>query len=141
MTNSEAFVEALAAHNVKTIFGVVGSAFIDPLDMFPLAGIRFVSVQHEQNSAHMADGYARMSGKQGLVIVQNGPSATNTLTGMTAAYWAHSPIVLISPESSSLTMGQCGFQESDTLSMFLSVMKVQCEVNNPMRMAEMTERA
>lgn len=56
MTNSEAFVETLVAHGVTDVFGIVGSAFMDALDLFPDAGIRFISVQHEQGAAHMADG-------------------------------------------------------------------------------------
>merc|ERR1719226_461554 len=72
MTNSEAFVEQLRAMKVETVFGIVGSAFMDALDLFPAAGIRFVSVQHEQNSAHMADGYARITGQHGVVVGQNG---------------------------------------------------------------------
>ena len=59
MTSSEAFTETLVANGVTNIFGIVGSAFMDALDIFPAAGVRFVSVQHEQNAVHMADGYAR----------------------------------------------------------------------------------
>jgi sulfoacetaldehyde acetyltransferase len=59
MTSSEAFVETMVAHGTKNIFGIVGSAFMDALDIFEPAGIRFVPVQHEQNAVHMADGYAR----------------------------------------------------------------------------------
>jgi sulfoacetaldehyde acetyltransferase len=141
MTNSEAFVESLVAHGVKDVFGIVGSAFMDALDLFPAAGIRFISVQHEQNSAHMADGYARISGTHGVAIGQNGPGVTNSVTAIAAAYWAHSPVVMITPESASLTYGHGGFQEADTLNIFESVVKAQCHVNNPARMAEMTERA
>jgi glyoxylate carboligase len=59
MTPSEAFVETLVAHGVKDTFGIVGSAYMDAHDLFPLAGIRFISVAHEQNAAHMADGASR----------------------------------------------------------------------------------
>jgi len=141
MTNSEAFVESLVAHKVTDVFGIVGSAFMDALDMFPAAGIRFISVQHEQNSAHMADGYSRLSGKHGVCIGQNGPGVTNSVTGVAAAYWAHSPVVIITPECASIGKGLGGFQEADTLNIFESVVKAQCHVNNPVRMAEMTERA
>lgn len=128
MTNSEAFVETLVAHKVDTVFGIVGSAFMDALDMFPAAGIRFVSVQHEQNSAHMADGYSRISGKHGVAIGQNGPGVTNSVTGIAAAYWAHSPVVMITPESATMTKGHGGFQECDTLNIFESVVKHQAHV-------------
>ena len=73
MTASEAFVETLLAQGVTDVFGIVGSAFMDALDLFPEAGIRFISVQHEQNAAHMADGYARAGGKHGVCTAQNGP--------------------------------------------------------------------
>lgn len=73
MMASEAFVETLAAQSVTDVTGIVGSAFMDALDLFPEAGIRFVPVQHEQNAVHMADGYARISGKHGVCIAQNGP--------------------------------------------------------------------
>jgi len=138
MTHSEAFVEALRANKVDTVFGIVGSAFMDALDLFPAAGIRFISVQHEQNSAHMADGYARMTGKPGVVIGQNGPGITNSVTAIAAAYWAHSPVVMITPEAATMTKGHGGFQESENLEIFKSIVKAQCHVVNPMRMAEQT---
>jgi len=77
MTPSEAFVETLVANGVRDVFGIVGSAYMDAHDLFPLAGIRFISVAHEQNAAHMADGYARATGRHGVCIGQNGPGVTN----------------------------------------------------------------
>ena len=73
MTPSEAFVETLVAQGVTDVFGIVGSAFMDALDIFPAAGIRFIPVAHEQGAAHMADGYSRVSGRHGVCIAQNGP--------------------------------------------------------------------
>ena len=73
MTSSEAFTETLVANGTKNIFGIVGSAFMDALDIFPAAGIRFISVQHEQNAVHMADGYSRVTNTPGVCIAQNGP--------------------------------------------------------------------
>ena len=93
MTPSEAFVETLVAQGVTDVFGIVGSAYMDALDLFPAAGIRFISVAHEQGAAHMADGYARASGRHGVCIAQNGPGITNFVTAIAAAYWAHSPVV------------------------------------------------
>ena len=109
MTPSEAFVETLVAHGVKDVFGIVGSAYMDALDLFPLAGIRFISVAHEQGGGHMADGYSRVSGRQGVCIAQNGPGITNFVTSVAAAYWAHSPVVCITPETGSGTLGLGGF--------------------------------
>ena len=68
ITSSEAFVETLVAHGVTDVFGIVGSAYMDALDLFPAAGIRFISVAHEQNAAHMADGYSRVSNRHGVCI-------------------------------------------------------------------------
>ena len=73
MTPSEAFVETMVAQGVTDIFGIVGSAYMDALDIFPAAGIRFIPVAHEQGAVHMADGYARVSGRHGVCIGQNGP--------------------------------------------------------------------
>jgi sulfoacetaldehyde acetyltransferase len=141
MTPSEAFVETLVAQGVKDTFGIVGSAYMDAHDLFPIAGIRFVSVAHEQNAAHMADGYSRVTGKHGVCIAQNGPGITNFVTGIAAAYWAHSPVVAITPESGSMTMGLGGFQETEQLPIFSKITKWQVQVNSPMRMAELTGRA
>jgi sulfoacetaldehyde acetyltransferase len=141
MTPSEAFVETLVAQGVKDSFGIVGSAYMDAHDLFPAAGIRFVSVAHEQNAAHMADGYSRVTGKHGVCIAQNGPGITNFVTGIAAAYWAHSPVVAITPESGSLTTGLGGFQETEQIPIFSKITKWQVHVNSPLRIAELTARA
>ena len=140
MTSSEAFVETLAAHGVKDVFGIVGSAYMDALDLFPPAGIRFIPVVHEQGAAHMADGYSRVSGRHGVCIGQNGPGITNFVTAIAAAYWAHSPVVAITPETGSTTIGLGGFQETDQLPMFSRITKYQGHVNGSGRMAEITAR-
>jgi sulfoacetaldehyde acetyltransferase len=140
MGPSEALVETLAAHGVTHVFGIVGSAFMDALDIFPAAGIQFVGVAHEQGAIHMADGYARASGRHGVCIAQNGPGVTNFVTGVAAAYWAHSPVVFITPETGSLTMGLGGFQETEQLPIFSRITRYQGHVNNPRRMAEIAGR-
>ena len=140
MGPSEALVETLAAQGVTHVFGIVGSAFMDALDIFPAAGIRFVPVAHEQGAIHMADGYARASGRHGVCIAQNGPGVTNFVTGVAAAYWAHSPVVFITPETGSMTMGLGGFQETEQLPIFSKITKYQGHVNNPKRMAEIAAR-
>jgi len=140
MGPSEALVEVLAANGVKHVFGIVGSAFMDALDIFPAAGIEFVPVAHEQGAIHMADGYSRASGKHGVCIAQNGPGVTNFVTGVAAAYWAHSPVVFITPETGSMSMGLGGFQETEQLPIFSKITKYQGHVNNPKRMAEIAAR-
>ena len=138
---SEAFVETLVAQGVTHVFGVVGSAYMDALDLFEPAGIRFVSVAHEQNAAHMADGYSRVTGRHGVCIGQNGPGITNFVTAIAAAYWAHSPVVAITPECGSAGVGLGGFQETDQLPIFSRITKYQAHVNRPDRIAELTGRA
>jgi len=140
MGPSEALVEVLAVNGVKHVFGIVGSAFMDALDIFPAAGIEFVPVAHEQGAIHMADGYARASGRHGVCIAQNGPGVTNFATGVAAAYWAHSPVVFITPETGSMSMGLGGFQETEQLPIFSKITKYQGHVNNPKRMAEIAAR-
>jgi sulfoacetaldehyde acetyltransferase len=141
MTPSEAFVETLVSHGVTDVFGIVGSAYMDALDLFPAAGIRFISVTHEQNAAHMADGYARVSNRHGVCVGQNGPGITNFVTAIAAAYWAHSPVVAITPEAGSLTTGLGGFQETEQMPIFSKITKYQVHVNAPARIAELTHRA
>ncbi|MGA9026490.1 MAG: thiamine pyrophosphate-binding protein, partial [Steroidobacteraceae bacterium] len=140
MGPSEALVEVLAVNGVKHVFGIVGSAFMDALDIFPAAGIEFVPVAHEQGAIHMADGYARSTGRHGVCIAQNGPGVTNFVTGVAAAYWAHSPVVFITPETGSMSLGLGGFQETEQLPIFSKITKYQGHVNNPKRMAEIAAR-
>ncbi len=140
MTPSEAFVETLVANGVTDIFGIMGSAFMDAMDIFAPAGIRLIPVVHEQGAAHMADGYSRATGRHGVVIGQNGPGISNCVTAVAAAYWAHSPVVMITPETGTMGMGLGGFQEANQLPMFQEFVKYAGHVNNPNRMAEFTAR-
>ena len=140
MTPSEAFVETMVAHGVTEIFGIMGSAFMDAMDIFEPAGIRFIPVVHEQGAAHMADGYARVTGRQGVCTGQNGPGISNCVTGIAAAFWAHSPVVIITPETGTMGIGLGGFQECNQLPMFQEFTKYQVHLNNPNRMAEYTAR-
>ncbi len=140
MTPSEAFVETLVANGVTTTFGIMGSAFMDAMDIFAPAGIRLVPVVHEQGAAHMADGYARVSGRHGVVIGQNGPGISNCVTAIAAAFWAHSPVVIVTPQTGTMGIGLGGFQEANQLPMFEEFTKYQGHVNNENRMAELTAR-
>ncbi len=140
MTPSEAFVETLVANGVTEIFGIMGSAFMDAMDIFAPAGIRLIPVVHEQGAAHMADGYARVSGRHGVVIGQNGPGISNCVTAIAAAFWAHSPVVIVTPETGTMGIGLGGFQEANQLPMFQEFTKYQGHVVNPRRMAEITAR-
>lgn len=140
MTPSEALVETLVAEGVTTVFGIVGSAYMDALDLFPAAGIRFVSVAHEQAAAHAADGLARVTGRPQVCIAQNGPGVANFVSATAAAFWAHSPLVVITPETGSMGIGTGGFQELDQMPWFQACTKYQVRVNRPERMAELARR-
>ena len=141
MTPSEALVETLVQEKVDTVFGIVGSAFMDALDIFPQAGIRFVSVAHEQAAAHAADGMARVTGRPQVCIAQNGPGIANFVSAITAAFWAHSLVVAITPETGSMGLGTGGFQELDQMPMFEKQTVYQVRVNKVERMAELARRA
>jgi sulfoacetaldehyde acetyltransferase len=141
MTPSEALVETMVAEGVENVFGIVGSAYMDALDLFPAAGIRFIPVAHEQAATHAADGLARVTGKPQCCIGQNGPGAANFVSAMVAAYWAHSPVVALTPETGSMGIGTGGFQELDQMAMFERQTVYQVRVNQPQRMAELARRA
>lgn len=140
MTPSEAMVETLVANGVTDSFGIMGSAFMDAMDIFTPAGIRLIPVVHEQGAGHMADGYSRVSGRHGVCIAQNGPGITNFVTAIAAAYWAHSPVVCITPETGTNSQGLGGFQEAEQLPFFETITKYQVSVVNNTRMAELTAR-
>ena len=140
MTPSEAFVETLVANGVTDMFGIMGSAFMDAMDIFAPAGIRLIPVVHEQGAGHMADGFSRVSGRHGVVIGQNGPGISNCVTAIGAAYWAHSPVVIVTPETGTMGIGLGGFQECNQLPMFQEFTKYQGHVTHPARMAEYTGR-
>ena len=136
MTPSEAMVETLRAEGVDVVTGIVGSAFMDALDLFPDAGIRFLPVRHEQTAAHMADAYGRVTGVPGVCIGQNGPGVTNMVTSIAAANMGHSPVVIVTPSAGTSAVGLDGFQEADQMSIFASITKGQIRVARPDRMAE-----
>jgi sulfoacetaldehyde acetyltransferase len=136
MTPSEAIVETLVQEGVKHISGILGSAFMDLLDLLPTAGIRFIGVRHEQSAGHMEDAYCRVSGVAGVVIGQNGPGITNMVTSVAAANQAHTPMIVISPSAGTPTVGWDGFQECDQVSVFKAITKETVRVTHPGRVAD-----
>ena len=136
MTPSEAMVETLLAEGITHVTGIVGSAFMDLLDLFPTAGIEFIPVRHEQTAGHMEDAYCRITGKCGVITGQNGPGITNMVTSVAAANMAHTPLVVICPSAGSPTVGWDGFQEADTVQIFKSITKAAIRVPHPSRAAD-----
>lgn len=141
MTPSEAIVETLLAEGVDHVSGIVGSAFMDMLDLFPAAGIRFIPVRHEQSAAHMEDAYGRITGKAGVVTGQNGPGITNMVTSVATANLAHTPMVVIAPSSATPSIGWDGFQEADQESIFRPITKATAVVTHPSRAADVLRTA
>ena len=141
MTASEAICETLVAEGINHVSGIVGSAFMDLLDLFPAAGIRFIPVRHEQSAAHMEDAYARVTGKCGVVIGQNGPGITNMVTSVAAANMGHTPMIVLCPSAGTKTVGWDGFQECDTVSVFKAITKATIRIPHPSRAADCTRTA
>ncbi len=141
MTPSEAMAEVLVQEGVTHVSGIVGSAFMELLDLFPAAGIEFISVRHEQTAGHMEDAYSRLSGKCGVCTGQNGPGITNYVTAVATAYMAHTPLVLLSPSAGSISVGWDGFQECDTWNLFKPITKASLRVPHPKRAADILRTA
>ena len=95
-TGGRTVVDLLKAEQVRYVFGIVGSTFLDVLDaLYDDRSVEYINVRHEQAAAFMADGLARVTGLPGVCLVTSGPGATNLLTGVAAAYVAHSPVVVL----------------------------------------------
>ena len=141
MVASEAIVETLVAEGVTHVSGIVGSAYMDLLDLFPEAGIRFIPVRHEQSAGHMEDAYSRITGVAGVIIGQNGPGITNMVTSVAAANMGHTPMVVISPSAGTKSVGWDGFQECDQVSVFKAVTKATIRIPHPSRAADCARTA
>ncbi|WBU59534.1 acetolactate synthase 3 large subunit [Paracoccus albus] len=116
MTGARMVVEALRDQGVDTVFGYPGGAVLPIYDeLFQQNDIQHILVRHEQGAVHMAEGYARSTGKPGVVIVTSGPGATNAVTGMTDALLDSIPLVVLSGQVPTFLVGTDGFQEADTV--------------------------
>ncbi|MCC2617330.1 acetolactate synthase 3 large subunit [Aestuariibacter halophilus] len=114
MSGAAMVVRALKDAGVEHVFGYPGGAVLDIYDaLFAQDDVKHVLVRHEQAAAHMADGYARSTGKTGTVLVTSGPGATNTLTGIATAYMDSIPMVILSGQVPSMHIGEDAFQETD----------------------------
>jgi acetolactate synthase I/II/III large subunit len=122
-TGAQILWECLVREGVTTIFGYPGGAILPAYDAMLDYPIRHVLVRHEQGATHMADGYARASGKVGVAIATSGPGATNMVTGMATAMMDSSPIVCITGQVGSKLIGSDGFQETDITGVTLPVTK------------------
>ena len=116
MTGARMVIEALRDQGVDTVFGYPGGAVLPIYDeIFQQNDIKHILVRHEQGAVHMAEGYARATGKPGVVLVTSGPGATNAVTGLTDALMDSIPLVVISGQVPTFLIGTDGFQEADTV--------------------------
>ncbi len=116
MTGAQMVVQALKDQGVDTVFGYPGGAVLPIYDeIFQQNDIRHILVRHEQGAAHAAEGYARSTGKPGVVLVTSGPGATNAVTGLTDALMDSIPLVVLSGQVPTFMIGTDGFQEADTV--------------------------
>jgi acetolactate synthase-1/2/3 large subunit len=113
LTGAQIVIESLLKEKVEVIFGLPGGAIIDVYDVLCDSPIRHILVRHEQGAVHMADGYARATGKVGVAMVTSGPGATNTVTGIATAYMDSIPIVVITGQVPTKLIGNDAFQEVD----------------------------
>jgi sulfoacetaldehyde acetyltransferase len=141
MTPSEAIVEQLLAEGVEYCVGIVGSAFMDLIDLFPAAGIEFIAVRDEHTAGHMMDAYGRITGKVGVCIGQNGPGITNLVTSVATANQAHTPMLILGPSAGTPTIGWDGFQECDQVPIFKPITKASFGIPHPSRAADSVRTA
>src|SRR5579884_4364152 len=113
VSGAQIIIESLIAEGANVIFGYPGGAILPTYDALLDSPLKHVLVRHEQGATHMAEGYARVSGRPGVVIVTSGPGATNAVTGIVDAYMDSTPLVVISGQVSTTMIGNDAFQEAD----------------------------
>ena len=124
LSGSEIIIKTLTDLNVEVIFGYPGGAVLPLYDaIFKQNRIRHVLVRHEQAAVHMAEGYARSTGKVGVVLVTSGPGATNTVTGLTDALMDSVPLVCLTGQVPTHLIGTDAFQEADIVGITSSCTK------------------
>ena len=122
-TGGEKLVQCLEREGVEHIFGLSGGAAMPMFDALLDSKVKLIQVRHEQGATHMADGYARSTGRPGVVLVTSGPGATNTVTGLLTALMDSSPMVVITGQTISPMLGKDAFQEADVTGITYPVVK------------------
>ena len=123
LTGAEILIKSLERKGVEHIFGLSGGAAIPIFDALIDSSIELILVRHEQGATHMADGYARATGKPGVALVTSGPGATNTITGLLTANMDSSPIIVLSGQVPTFGLGKDLFQEADIFGMTAPAVK------------------
>src|SRR5512141_2509633 len=140
-TGAQILWECLVKEGVETVFGYPGGAILPTYDAMLDYPVRHVLVRHEQGAAHMADGYARASGKVGVAIATSGPGATNLTTGIATAMLDSSPTVFITGQVSSKVLGTDAFQEVDVTGITLPITKHNSLVTDVRQIARTIKEA
>src|SRR6516225_4116022 len=122
-TGAQILWECLEREGVKHVFGYPGGAILPAYDALKHSSVHHVLVRHEQGATHMADGYARASGRVGVAIATSGPGATNMVTGIATAMMDSSPLVCITGQVGSRLIGSDAFQETDITGITLPITK------------------
>ncbi|NNM84320.1 MAG: biosynthetic-type acetolactate synthase large subunit [Phycisphaerales bacterium] len=130
MTGAQILLQMLVEHGVTDAFGYPGGAILPTFDQLYEKQLNFILVRHEQGAGHMADGYARATGKPGIVIVTSGPGATNTITPMATAYMDSIPMIVFSGQVRTYVIGNDAFQEADVTGISRPVTKRNYLVKN-----------
>ena len=140
-TGAQILWECLEQQGVTTVFGYPGGAILPAYDALKYSNIHHVLVRHEQGAAHMADGYARASGRVGVAVATSGPGATNMVTGIATAMLDSSPIVCITGQVGSKLIGSDAFQETDITGVTLPVTKHNYLVTHASEVAQTISEA
>lgn len=130
-TGAEVIIETIEQHDVSFIFGLPGGSAIPIFDALVDSSIKLILTRHEQGATHMADGYARVSGKPGVVLVTSGPGATNTITGIFTAQMDSVPLVVICGQQVTANLGMDAFQEADIFGISSPIVKHSYLIKNP----------
>ena len=130
-SGGEKIVQCLEREGVQYIFGLSGGAAMPMFDALVDSKIKLILVRHEQGATHMADGYARSTGRPGVVLVTSGPGATNTVTGLLTAQMDSAPIIVITGQTNAVNLGKDAFQEADVTGITYPVVKHSYLIKNP----------
>ena len=143
LTGGQAAIKSLETENVEYVFGLIGSATMEMFDaLYDSKKIKFIGVHDERSGVHMADGYARSSGKPGIFLAgQNGPGATNLTTGLAQSMAAYSPVISIAGSLSSEHIYRDAFQEVDQQALFKPITKKTWTITQTKRIPEIFREA
>src|ERR671913_532350 len=142
MTGAEMVIKALADQGVEHIFGYPGGAVLPIYDeLFQQEKVKHILVRHEQGAGHAAEGYARSTGKPGVVLVTSGPGATNAITGIADAFMDSIPLVVITGQVATPLIGTDAFQEADTVGLTRHCTKHNYLVKDPEELAATIDEA